>query len=142
MMTDTITIEDARAIIHGLDPEELARRVWRAASVERGQESNAAAVLDLTDGALLVLTWQPGGVVLAPTRCVVLAWTTDVACERTWRLLSGTLWVAPSVELVEEEVARRAAEEGLYFPCIEEQLGRAYAWGRRNEMLRQPVDGR
>ncbi len=127
MTDDMIRIEDARAIIHGLDPEGLARRVWRAASGQRGRERNAAAILDLTDGTLLVLTWQTGGPPLALKECVVLAWTTDAACERTWRLLSGTPWVAPSAELVEEEVARRGAGKGLYFPCIEEQLGRAYA---------------
>lgn len=127
MPDDMIRIEDARAIIHGLDPEGLARRVWRAASGGRGRARNAAVVLDLTDGTLLVLAWQPGHAALTPIRCVVLAWTTDAACERTWRLLSGTSLVEPSAEVVEEEVARRATRENLYLPCIEEQLERAYA---------------
>ncbi len=126
MTDDMIRIEDARAIIHGLDPERLARRVWRAAAGERGRERNAAAILDLTDGTLLVLAWQTGDASLIPTRCVVLAWTTNTACERAWRVLSRTSWLAPSAEVVEEEVARRGAGEGFYFPCIEEQLERAY----------------
>lgn len=127
MTTDTMTIEDARAIIGGLDPGELARRVWRAASEGGGREHNAAAVLDLADGTLLILTWRAGEVALVPRESVVLAWTSDLARERTWRSLSETSWLAPSCEVAEEEVARRAAEEGLCWPHVEDQLRRAYA---------------
>lgn len=83
MATDTITIEEARTIIGGLDPGALARRVWRAVSEGGGREDNAAAVLDLADGALVVLAWRAGDVATVPRRSVVLAWTTDLARERT-----------------------------------------------------------
>ncbi len=127
MTTDTMTIEDARAIIGGLDPGALARRVWRAASEGGGREHNAAAVLDLQDGTLLILTWRAGEVALVPRQSVVLAWTSDLARERTWRSLSETSWITPSCEVAEKEVTRRAAGEGLCWPCVEDQLRRAYA---------------
>ncbi len=130
MMDGMIPIEEARAIAYGLDLEALARRVWRAACPEHGQERNAAAVLDLTHGAIRVLTWRNGRTDLFPRECVVLAGTTDLAHERPWRSLSGTARLAPSVEVVEEEVARRAAGESLCWSSIEEQLRRAYAVAR------------
>ena len=127
MTTDTITIEEARAIVSGLDPGALARRVWRAASEDRTQEHDAAALLDLADGTLRILAWRAGGAVPVPRGSVVLAWTTDLTRERTWRSLSEPSWLAPSREVAEEEVARRAAGEGLCWPWVEEQLRRAYA---------------
>ncbi len=127
MTTDTIAIEDARAIVHGLDPGALARRVWRAASEEGGQGRDAAAVLDLADGTLLVITWRAGGVVPVPRRSIVLAWITSATRENTWRSLSATAHVAPSCEVVEEEVFRRGAGEDLCWSHVEEQLLRAYA---------------
>ena len=127
MTTDTITIEEARTIIGGLDPGALARRVWRAVSEGGGREDNAAAVLDLADGALVVLAWRAADVATVPRRSVVLAWTTDLARERTWRSLSETSRLAPSCEVAEEEVARRATGEGVYWPHVEDQLRRAYA---------------
>ena len=122
--TDTIALGDARAIVRGLDPGTLARRVWRAASEEGERE--AAAVLDLADGTLLVVAWRAGGVAPVPRRSIVLAWTTSAVRESTWRSLSAASRVAPSCEVVEEEVARRAAGEGLCWPCVEDQLRRAY----------------
>ncbi len=126
-MTDgTLSKQEARAIIHGLDPESIARRVWRA-TAEEDAGNNVAAVLDLRGGTVRIVTWRAGDAALVPRECVVLAWTTDLARERTWRSLSGTSWLAPSVEIVEEEVARRAAGENLCWPSIEEQLRRACA---------------
>lgn len=127
MTTDTIAIEDARAIIGGLNPGALARRVWRAVSEGGGREDNVAAVLDLTDGTLVFLTWRAGDVAIVPRRSVVLAWMTDLARERTWRSLSEISCLAPSFELAEEEVARRATGEGVYWPHVEDQLRCAYA---------------
>ncbi len=127
-MTDgTLSKQEARAIIYELDLESIARRVWRAITGEDAGETNAAAVLDLGGGKVGIITWQPGDAALVPRKCVVLAWTSDLARERTWRSLSGTSRLGPSVELVEEEVARRAAGEGLCWPAIEEQLRRVYA---------------
>lgn len=126
-MTDrTLSKQEARAIIHELDLESVARRVWRAIAGEDAGENNAAAVLDLTGGTVRIITWRADDVALIPCTCVVLAWTTDLAREHTWRSLSGTSWLAPSIEVVEEEVARRAAREGLCWPSIEEQLRRAH----------------
>lgn len=123
----TLTKQEARAIIHELDPESVARCVWRATAGADAGEDNAAAVLDLTGGTVRIITWRAGDAALIPCTCVVLAWATDLARERTWRLLSGTSWLAPSIEVVEEGVARRAAREGLCWPSIEEQLRRAHA---------------
>lgn len=125
MTTDTIAIEDARAIIGGLNPGALARRLWRAVSEGGGREDNAAAVLDLADGALVVLTWRAGDVVIVPRRSVVLAWTTELARERTWRALLETSRLALSCEVAEEEVVRCATGEGVYWPYVEDQLRRA-----------------
>ena len=125
--TVTIAVEDARAILRGLDPGALARRVWRAASEGGGQECDAAAVLDLANGTLLVLTWQAGRAAPVPRWSIVLAWITHAARESTWRALSAASRVAPSREVAEEEVARRAAGEGLCWSCVEDQLRRAYA---------------
>ncbi len=127
MTTDTITIEEARAIVYGLDPGALARRVWRAASPEGGRERNAAAVLDLADGAIRVVVWRDGETAPVPWGCVVVAWTCGAARERTRRSLRETTEVAPSAEVVEEEIARRAAGERPCWPSIEEQLRIAYA---------------
>lgn len=127
MTTDTISIEDARAIVHGLDPVTLARRVWRAASPEGGRERNAAALLDLADGAMRVVAWRDGETAPAPFGCVVVAWTSQAARERARRSLGEATEVAPSAEVVEEEVARRAAGEGPCWPSVEEQLWTAYS---------------
>ncbi len=127
-MTDgTLSKQEARAIIHGLDLETIARRVWRATTGEGAGENNATAVLDLASGMVRIITWQAGDTALVPRGCVVLAWTTDLAHERAWRLSSRTCWVRPSAEVVEEEVARHAAGEGPCWSSIEEQLRQAYA---------------
>ncbi len=127
-MTDcTLSKQEARAIIHGLNPESIARRVWRAITGEDARENNAAAVLDLRGGTVRMITWHAGDTVSVPRECVVLAWTTESARERTWRLSSRMSWVRPSGEVVEEEVARRAVGEGLCWSSIEEQLRQAYA---------------
>lgn len=123
--TDAIALVEARAIVRALNPGALARRVWRAASAEGGRE--AAAILDLADGAVLVVAWQAGGVAPISRGSIVLAWTTGAVHERTWRALSEASWPAPSCKVAEEEVVRRAAGEGLCWPCVEAQLRRAYA---------------
>ncbi len=125
-MTDsTLSKQEARAIIYGLDPERIARRVWRA-TTEEGAGNNAAAVLDLRGGTVRIVTWRAADAALVLRECVVLAWSTALTHERTWRSLSETSWLAPSVEVVEEEVVQRAAGESLCWPSIEEQLRRAY----------------
>ncbi len=42
---------------------------------------------------------------------------TDLLRERTWRLLSRTSLLAPSVEVVEEEIAPRAVGKVIYAGC-------------------------
>ncbi len=82
MTDDMISKVDACAIIYSIDPETLARRVWRAASEEYGRERAAAAVLDLSSGALRILTWRAGGMEFIPRKWIVLAWITSMAHER------------------------------------------------------------
>lgn len=102
-----IAREDARAIVYALDPERVAREVWRAA-VGAPEDHDAAVVLDLATGEVRSATWPGADVACVPEGCVVIGWilahTRDLTRARY--APPGTA-LPPSAELIEEEVARR-----------------------------------
>lgn len=130
--------EDARAAIYTLDPERLARRVWRASRAPDGSYWNAAAFLDLRDGRTVVRSWPPGR---HPARVIGLDPGSHVmvaAASATARMLIDAEAEAgptpPSDEVLEEEVAREVWAEVVWtdarrWPLIEAQLTAVYGRG-------------
>ncbi len=140
-----ISRDEARAIAFGLSPSRLVRLAYRAAadaSPPTGRESMrggitahpyvvAGVVLDLTTGSVKVLRWHPtedGHDPLAmPRNLIALAWADTALVEDIdSRYAQGC--VPPSQEVLEECVARDAAEDGIgvSWDLFESQLRAVY----------------
>ena len=150
-----IPIEDARAIVAGLDPSRLVRLVYRAVAdttPPTGRESLARStasvhpytlagvVLDLRDGRVRVLRWHPDedghDPLRMPPHLVALAWADTALVESIETRHAENSVLRPSQEVLEECIARDAAADNISvsWDLFEGQLQRSYGlsprWGR------------
>ncbi len=141
---EVIPREDARAIVYGLDPSRLVRLAYRAASRSSGLASPgteeevagapevspfrvSAVVLNLEDGTLRVRCWHETDPVEMPPNLVALAWADTALVEEIGRRYGEGCLLPPSEEVLEESVARAAADGiGVSWEMFEAQLRLAY----------------
>lgn len=142
-----IFIEDARAIVSGLDPSRLVRLAYRAVAdttPPTGREvfacggvsaypyTVACVALNLANGKVQVLRWHPAECEPDPMRMprnlVALAWADTALVESIESRYAEGCALPPSREVLEECVARDAAADdiGVSWGLFESQLQRSY----------------
>lgn len=124
-----ISAEDARYIVRDLDAEKIIRRCWRAA----GPETNAAVVLCMAAGKLVIHTWSPALIPpVEPDSEILLAMCPAARYAETVRLAGRYSEVRPSAEVVEEEAVRAQPEHVVRDFAVEPQLRRFEALQSRS----------
>ncbi len=123
-----IGIEDARAIVYGLDAGWLARLAFRSASVASDDSADlrVAVVLDLVDGRVRIMTWYATDRIEWPQHLVSLAYADTATVEDAARRIGTECVLCPSGDVMEESVARAASRIGVSWKLVEAQLRRAY----------------
>ena len=121
-----ITIEEARYILRDLDAADIVRRAWRASLDAEGESCYAAVVLDLRTARIRIDYWPPESLVLRDWGVIVLAEITAVRRDDAEAEANRRTKVAPSADVVVEGEVERAAQEGLNWGEIEQQLRKAY----------------
>ncbi len=125
-----IGIEDARAIVYGVDAERAARLAWRAAYAD-GAYRDAVVMLHLETGymyavAPVALDDEP-----LPGE-IVVGWISAERRRISESMFGSASAVSPSREVIEETAARHARRRWLseeHWRLIDRQLQTLY--GRR-----------
>lgn len=122
-----ISIEDARWIVREMGAGRLARLAFRSALA--GFDSvdlRVAVVLDLTDGGVRIITWHATDRMEWPSHLISLAYADTATVEDAKRRIGTGCVVRPSMDAMEESVARAASRIGVSWRLVEAQLSRAY----------------
>lgn len=119
-----MNVEEARAIVHGIDPAYVARLVWRAAD----DEGYAVGVLGLASGSIMTITWPIGDKPPPLDEPMVILMVREPGQQlRTRMRLSVDASVPPSDDVIEADVLDDVRDNEDYYAHIEEQFRLIYS---------------